>query len=299
MKNIKYLIISSAIIIFFIACREESKNPFPEKILAPSITIGKVISPEFNFSKLNTSFYEAELNDFSGKAKSYKLKVTWQRVVDGKKVISDTVDVKTITKFPSNLKVTIQEVAKALKVNVSDFKWGERINFLGQVSDGKNTWGYNTENLNQDLYKKGQKLAYRFPVYIACPSSLKDVKVKYEVLSWKGEKNKTIKDLQPEDRKGVLTWEEGKLPFSYHLDKITFGTYGKCCDAKASNSIEVFDICGKLSITPKDRYKAKWSIKVNSVKGNEMILTLTSSKTGVIEVKMTRSDGKKWPITPN
>ena len=133
---------------------------------------------------------------------------------------------------------------------------------------------------------------------ISCPSELDGVEVNYAVdggLDYYGGTTSAST--------GTLTWQVGSAPFNYNWDTFTFGRYqasfGCCEQVRGGSTLEVSEICGKLSISPTDGYGCTWSLSIESINGSEMIIILAGGGGGCfgsdIRVTMTRTDGANWP----
>ncbi len=95
---------------------------------------------------------------------------------------------------------------------------------------------------------------------------------------------------------GTFTWVANSNG-NYSWPNYTFGVYQSafgCCEQGAASALRVTDLCDDLAITD-DAYGCGWAIAVDEVSGADLTVTLTGGCIGLIQLKMTRTDGQDWP----
>ena len=138
----------------------------------------------------------------------------------------------------------------------------------------------------------GERSSATHNISIQCPSELAGM-IDYQVLSndWGGANDS-----------GTMEWIELGANGVYTWDTYTFGAYQTlyaCCEqTRASSILNVTDVCSSLSITPADGFGCTWSLTVDSVTGDTMVVTLSGDCFGNTQVQFTRQDGATWNVIP-
>lgn len=119
--------------------------------------------------------YTFMLDDPADIVTTYDLQVT-------STAIPDTVDLLSVNTFPSEVSVTLSEVANAFGATVADFAPGDEITFLATTT-GSNGYSITADDLNGDAFNTGIMQGLRHSVLIFCPFNVADAVGTYDVTS--------------------------------------------------------------------------------------------------------------------
>jgi hypothetical protein len=123
--------------ISFTSCEtDESLNPLPDLVAGQFIRL-QVTNNSIDFNTIGTSAFKGVLTNPSNNVVRYELFVR-RRNANGVNT-SDFVPFKTITSFPHDLNVTVQDLSSALNVPITDLQAGDIYRFIG--------YSYNADNL--------------------------------------------------------------------------------------------------------------------------------------------------------
>ncbi len=97
---------------------------------------------------------------------------------------------------------------------------------------------------------------------------------------------------------GMVTITEAAAGL-YTLDDWAFGTYQHCYGGPANGwgSLELSDVCNKLSILGIDGYMDSWSFTNVQVNGSDLVLSWTNTYGEFGVTTLTREDGEWPPLT--
>ncbi len=174
MKKIFLCIVFLLSIGLFISCeKDDSLDPLPVKVPGQFIRLDitskvlKAINPSppaadptnFTQTEVDESFFGGMLTSPSGKVVRYNLYI---RRRDQFGIISEYELVKTITSFPTELRITNTDIANAFGLSTSDIKYGEEYYFYGESfdADGNRADFFNLSATVQGA--PGVKQGYRF-----------------------------------------------------------------------------------------------------------------------------------------
>ncbi len=293
MKKILIFIAVSALA-FTMSCKDESLNPYPETIEGAFIIFSEIKIPAFNLNDLANAEFVATLSDPGGVTTSYEVSVS---LFKGG-VSTDTFAIKTVSSFPSDLVITAAEASALVGIELDSLEGGDRFDFIA-TSTGPNNQkviAYGDDNnIGSDLFgNSGQKQAYIWSTFVACPSELAGT-MTYEVLA-------SNASAAAVGRTGDFTMEVSSSAFfRYTWTTFTFGIYNDlygCCERVRGPStiLEMTDICDGLSMSSADTFGCAWEIlDVYDINGPEMTMDVFGSCLGVYTVKFTRTDGTDWP----
>lgn len=174
--------LSTFITLVFVSCEDDDKNPFAinsdVNALAPFVNITSSNSV-IDITNLENAGFTGIVNAPSNNVSSWSLNLT--RTSLG--IVSDTVVVRTITQFPTELNITGTEIAEALNLTTNDLIPGDSIQFIAS-STGENGTVLAFENLSSDLSGSvEQNQAYNFEAFISCPFEQNSIIGEYEVIN--------------------------------------------------------------------------------------------------------------------
>ncbi|MBS7785690.1 hypothetical protein KIH23_00140 [Flavobacterium sp. CYK-55] len=165
----RFIVIFSILSLGLLSCeKDQSLDPRPVQVGGPYMRLditSKVLKTKgpgtnnFTDQEVQDSYFGGLLTDPSGKVVQYKLYVKRR---DSYGVGGEFKFVKEITSFPTELKVTQQEIADALGLSVSDLVFGDEYYFYAEAFDsvGKRSDYYSLSTTVQTA--PGMKQAFRF-----------------------------------------------------------------------------------------------------------------------------------------
>lgn len=309
MRNfrLKYILIFTLILAYF-SCRDESTLPYPNI----NEHVGAVTNVETNPDK---SFFNA-LNDLSTEEIEFNLDVNGFNITDVNTVDLELVFTQlgilldlegnprdsvwapvllsSVGSFPSTVTVTGQQAADALGVTVDDFKVGDsfQLTFPIHTADGRRL----TVALNSDLCNEPVQPSFGGCSYswnIACPSDIGG-SMTYEILD-----SEWFNGDNANGMAGEMTFEEVGIG-QYDWNTFTFGGYQSlygCCELdRGATTLYLQEVCNTLSM-PADQYGCEWDItSIDENNGPVLILTIEGDCLGYYQIKLTRTDGRDWPV---
>lgn len=173
MKKIVYLPILVLFLGVFGSCqKDDSLDPRPLQVpglyvrldITSKVLKGikpNVTDPALNFTQaeVDASFFGGLLTSPSGNVVKYNLYVKRR---DPFSISSEFVLIKTITSFPSDLKITLADIATALNIDVSSVGYSDEYYFYGEAFDksGNRADYYSLSSTVQGA--PGMKQAFRF-----------------------------------------------------------------------------------------------------------------------------------------
>lgn len=159
MKNIfRNLAIFCFMFLVFGCDKDESLDPRP--IFVPGVYVRlDITSKRLNFDKLSTTYFGGKLTAPAGNISKYVLYV---RQRDNFGYAGDFKEVRTVTQFPYDLRITPDNIATSLGVPVTSLKFGDNFRFYGEsyAADGTRTDWYSLAAVVQAA--PSMKQAYRF-----------------------------------------------------------------------------------------------------------------------------------------
>lgn len=156
MKKIFLLLIS---VICILSCeKDESLDPRPLLVGGQFVRLD-ITKSKMNIDDINNTAFGGLLTTPSSNVTKYNLYV---RRFDGVVPSTDFKLVKVVTSFPLDLRITPQDIATALGLNLSDLKLGDIYRFYGESFDanGNRADFYNLSATVQTT--ASYKQAYRF-----------------------------------------------------------------------------------------------------------------------------------------
>lgn len=159
MKKISKFLLMFSIVFGFLSCeKDESKNPLPI-LEAGQFVRFDITSRILNFDDMENTYFGGTITTPGNNVKMYTLKIKRRNssVFSG-----DYVEILKVTKFPYEVKITPQDIATSLNIEVSDLKSNDFYFFYAEAQgfDG-NITTYN--NLSFDVRNNNSmKQGYRF-----------------------------------------------------------------------------------------------------------------------------------------
>jgi hypothetical protein len=161
MKKIFSIAIFSLFFFTFLSCeRDESLDPRPI-IDSGSYVRLDITSKRLNIDDIDNSVFGGTLTNPGGKVVKYNLYV--RRTDQYGRSFGEFKLIRTVTSFPSELKLKLADIATAINTPITDLAFGDNYRFYGEAFDAENnrTDFYNlssTIQSNQAFYKE----AFRF-----------------------------------------------------------------------------------------------------------------------------------------
>jgi hypothetical protein len=159
MKKIIFLMVLSVFVGGFLSCeKDQSLDPRPQLIDGQFARLD-ITSKVLNSDDPENSFFGGRLTSPSGKIVEYKLYVKRR---DGFGVSTDYSLVKTVTSFPTDLKIYDRDIATALGIPAEVIGFGDEYYFYAESFDARGNKA-NWYNLSATVQgAPGMKNAYRF-----------------------------------------------------------------------------------------------------------------------------------------
>lgn len=172
MKKFSYLLLT-CMVVAAMSCRDEDLNPYPETKTGAFVQIEEFVTKVFDVTDLQNSAFTFKVNDEMGNVASYRIDVSWNG--------ADTVQLKTVTEFPSTVSISPAEIAAAYNVSLDAFAAGDRFDFIG-TSVGTDGSTYTVTDITQELLGgPGQQQGYRFVSFVSCPFNNEELAGTYVV----------------------------------------------------------------------------------------------------------------------
>jgi len=166
-SNFKYILGLVLLTLGIAACEDSDKNPLNvfelEDSAAPYV---RIVLDQTIVAKgdLATSSLSGTVDDASDNVASWELSVT----LESGGVSTDTVQLATITEFPSDISIPYTDIASALGITVDDISGGDFIRFLGK-STGVDGTVTTAENYSATVTGQPEQLqAFNFIVLVKC-----------------------------------------------------------------------------------------------------------------------------------
>lgn len=169
MKKLFSILTIALTLVIFTSCEDEDKTrvPFGDPVQPGAWVIMDVTTPFIDGNDINNAAYEFTLSAPSNNVASYDLEV--RRTAFGSSTVTDFVPLRSVTSFPSDERITAQDLADAFGINVSEVGLGDAYEFVAS-STGTDGSIVNVNNASQDIVSEsGQKAAYSFSALIVCP----------------------------------------------------------------------------------------------------------------------------------
>lgn len=182
MKNIFRLLTLSLFISLFASCEDEDKTVYDIGITPEntgSMVILDVTSPVLDFTNLEGSAFTAIIETPNNNVVQYDVSV--QRT--GANGDSEVAFVKSLTSFPSELSISAPEIVDALGITLADLEAGDLFTLYGRTTDDQGRV-FTFNNVDSDLGSEaGQRQAFQFQTFIACPFVPADIEGTYTVVN--------------------------------------------------------------------------------------------------------------------
>lgn len=166
-SNFKYIIGLALLAIGIVACEDSDKNPFNVFELEDSASpYVRIVLDETIVAKgdLASSSLTGTVDDPSDNVASWELSVT----LESGGVSTDTVQLVTITEFPSDISIPYPDIASALGITIDDISGGDFIRFLGK-STGTDGTVTTVDNYSATITGQPEQLqAFNFIVLVKC-----------------------------------------------------------------------------------------------------------------------------------
>lgn len=148
--------------------KDESLDPRPDLVPGKYVVLN-VSNKYIDFNNISTSSFDATLTSPSNAIVRYELFV--RRRGSNGIITSDFKLFKTITSFPFELKVTLQEIATVLNEDIATFEQGDIYQFSAYSYDvnGVRTGFLNLSNVLQSA--SSMKQAYKFSTILEIPAT--------------------------------------------------------------------------------------------------------------------------------
>lgn len=166
-SNFKYIFGLVLLTLGIAACEDNDKNPLNvfelEDSAAPYV---RILLDETIVAKgdLASSSLSGTVDDPSDNVASWELSVT----LESGGVSTDTVQLTTLTEFPSDISIPYTDIASALGITVDDISGGDFIRFLGE-STGVDGTVTTVENYSATVTGQPEQLqAFNFIVLVKC-----------------------------------------------------------------------------------------------------------------------------------
>jgi hypothetical protein len=192
MKKIGLFIVIMIGVLLHTACDDEDKNPLPNT-LGEGAFIKFVSEPSFavDVSNLASATFTSKIEDPAGNVQKYELFML--ATVGG--TVQDTVPIKTISSFPSDLNISSSDIAGALDIDLEDLGPGDAFQFFAHATrtDGtvysheapqySSDKGYNGNLTSETLISEtGYMNALQFNVLYSCPFNVGDAVGTYRII---------------------------------------------------------------------------------------------------------------------
>lgn len=168
--NKRLLQLASCLFLILISsCEDEDKDPLfvdaDVNNFAPYVRLLPPSSNIFDISQIADASYKGTLETPTDNVASWSVSVN--RVSGG--IQSETVFLRTISSFPSELEITSQAIATALNISVDDLMAGDNIQFIGS-SLGTNGTELTFDDISGNITgQPAQFQSYEFNIIVGCP----------------------------------------------------------------------------------------------------------------------------------
>ncbi len=169
MKNIIKTLLLALLIVSFVACEDQDKDPYEINIedgpFGSFIRLDITTSPVLDVTDIDNTSFGGTLSNPSDNVSEYLIRV--RRVSGG--AASDYAAYENYTSFPAEFVVTAASLATALGQTVADFLPGDRFDFEAtSVSDEGVIVSFDDFAPNL-AGNPGMAQGYRFNTFISCP----------------------------------------------------------------------------------------------------------------------------------
>lgn len=221
MKTFKKITLATTVLILFLACEDNDKDPLNlnDTTHAPYVKL-EISSPVLDVTDLAGSAFEGTLIAPADNVSSWTTSV--RRISEGESTQFGTV--ATVNSFPSEISITAEDIATAIGQQISDFLPGDRFEFSA-TSTGTDGSELNFSTLSSNIAgQPEQRQAYSFETFVSCPLDPDLVEGTYsvEALGFAGCFSETTETRQvingPEDNQ--ITIVNGTFPESGGEDLI-------------------------------------------------------------------------------
>ncbi len=183
MKLFKIITFIALSLLTFTSCEDKDKQLI--EYGEPGTRAGSLVivdfdaKPAFNAADLPNSAISGTLTAPANNVASYSLKV--YRLSEGS--ASDVFDILTVTSFPSQFNISLEEIMASMGLTLDDVVAGDRFEFFGESvsTDGLLV---TANSLDDDLLgEPGQKVAYRFNASVSCPFVPAEIEGTYQIVA--------------------------------------------------------------------------------------------------------------------
>lgn len=242
MRFYKLLLSIFCLVLISVSCVDEDsfviKVKPEDQVFGPFVTV-ELHSLSFNADDFANATVEVTFDAPSKNVQSYSFRVKDTFLGDD---LSDYVDVATVTSFPTT--VTLKAADIAADMGITDFS-----HFIGHqfVFDGVSTGIDGTigkyDLLDEDLkVSKGQKQAYRFSVFVLCPSDIPTEG------TWTGVGEWSYNGIVMTNDNVTLT----SLDNAFYQLSDGSGALYSMFGFDLNHPFEIMDLCGSILITGED-----------------------------------------------
>ncbi|MDX1477108.1 MAG: hypothetical protein R3301_05350 [Saprospiraceae bacterium] len=244
-------------------------DDFAEKQYQPQ---GAVISPR----NVQIGFFD--LGDPDNAAIAFDLETIGEPVSSAEVVAThddgSSATFTSVSEFPSTIDVTLNEVLAILGKTIDDVEVGDEVRFTFTAATATGT------------YRSSESLAVPF----SCRSDLKGT-YNYKSSNYFCSGDELTGTVE------LIEEAAGK----YGFDDWSFGTYPECYGGSASSwgSLQLVDVCNRLSVTGVDNYGDSWQFVINSISGPDLNATWSNTYGEFGTVVISRTDGSDWPPLSN
>lgn len=197
--------------------------------------------------------------------------------------------------------ISLEEARTALGLNADDYNGGDRftVRFAVNLTDGRTFSAADASgNVASGSYFRSP---YAYSADLVCPSNL-DVPFTWVATDFFFQGG-SLGDFDSPSGTDTLvktsstsyTYGSGFFDFGYYC--IVYNGLDPDCGSGAAGSLELSDVCGKLTYSGADQYGDPWTISNVSVDGSDLTFTWESAYGERSTVTLTRTDGDAWPDT--
>ncbi len=175
--QLKHIFALFALSIFTIACESDFQPPHEITSKGGFVRFDQVLNGSINPSDA-ASQYEAMLVAPGGNVTSYDINFTFVSASLGS---IGPVYMKSVNSFPSNLTITIDEIASAAGIKKEDINPGDRVDIEATVTNSDGLI-FTSADFTGDLFNPGERQAMQYSVFFLCPWNESEAVGKYLIV---------------------------------------------------------------------------------------------------------------------